>query len=162
MKNDNSISRRNFISKTALGAGAVGVGVFNPQDSNADDNPAVNRSPREAVVVSASYGKRVGREEGLERLVKGLDVAVGYKPDIICLPENFANDSKSAEDVPGPITNRFSEYAKKHNTYIICTLIRKTKNNLFNSSVLIDRKGNIQGIYDKMKSFIYVLTPMLY
>lgn len=150
MKNDNSISRRDFISKTAIGAGALGAGVFNPQDSHADENITPNRSPREAVVVSASYGKRVSQKEGLERLVEGLDVAVGYNPDIICLPENFANDGKSAEEVPGPITNRFSEYAKNNNCYIICTLVRKENDRLFNSSVLIDRKGKIVGIYNKI------------
>jgi beta-ureidopropionase len=150
MKSKSSISRRDFISKTAIGAGAIGVGAFNPQDSHAGENAAPNQSPREVVVISASHGRGHTMKEGVESMMKGLDVAISYNPDIICLPENFANDRSSAEEVPGPITNKYSEYAKKHNCYIICTLIRKENSKMFNSSVLIDRKGKIIGTYDKI------------
>ena len=45
---DKSISRRNFIAKSAVGAGALGLGVMDATADNANNqNIDVNTSPRE-------------------------------------------------------------------------------------------------------------------
>ncbi len=151
MKNNNSISRRSFISKTALGAGALGVGAVS--SSMAEDDRGLieyNKSPREVVVLSATVGRNNATEKDLEYMMSWLNNALEYKPDIICFPENFENDSDSAEDLSGPIVSKYSTYAKKNNTYVICSVIRKDGTKKYNSAVLIDRKGKVSGIYNKI------------
>ncbi len=113
-----------------------------------DENP--NRSPREVIVLSATMQKITAKDNKIEKLIGRLDAAMSYHPDIICLPEVFANDLSSPEEVPGPITNRFTSYAKENNCYIICTLIRKEGQKNFNTAVLINRQGEIIGMYDKI------------
>jgi hypothetical protein len=74
-----------------------------------------------------------------------------YKPDIICLPEIFTGASaKEAETVPGPTTDRLSVIAKELECYVICPLHSKKGGKVFNSAVLIDRKGELAGQYDKI------------
>ncbi|MCF6269881.1 MAG: carbon-nitrogen hydrolase family protein [Melioribacteraceae bacterium] len=154
MKNKSSISRRNFISKTALGVGALGVGGLTTTIAGAENDKSglidCNKSPREVVVLSAMVGKNNATEKDLEYMISWLGNALEYKPDIICFPENFENDSDSAEEITGPIMNKYSAYAKENNSYVICTLIRKNGDKKSNSAVLIDRQGKVAGIYDKI------------
>ena len=85
-----------------------------------------------------------------------LDLALRQKPDLVCLPETFTKPSAStesvdrcAESVPGPTTDVMSERAKKHSCYIICPIITKRGGKCWNSAVLLDRSGDILGVYDK-------------
>ncbi len=84
-----------------------------------------------------------------------VELAAKHQPDIICLPENFhtfrtdRSIEELAESVPGPTTDDFSKKAKKYNTYIICPLLTIQNDKYFNSAVIIDRTGNIQGIHNK-------------
>ena len=149
----NFISRRNFITKSAAGAGALSLGVMDSSAGNSNDsNIDVNSSPREVLVQSVSNMdyQDDNYEDNVKAIIKILDRTSSYKPDIICLPENCANHQGTAQEVPGPITNSFSDYAKKHSCYVICTLISLRNNKKYNTSVLIDRKGSIIGIYDKI------------
>jgi hypothetical protein len=59
--------------------------------------------------------------------------------------------SEIAEDekVPGPVTRRIAAYAKKNSCYVICPLFTKRNGKFYNSSLLLDRKGNIAGVYHK-------------
>lgn len=154
MKNSNSISRRNFISKTALGAGALGVGALSTSVSGTEGGKSelieYNKSPREVVVLSAMVGKNNANEKDLEYMMSWLGNALEYKPDIICFPENFANNSDSAEEITGPIVSKYSAYAKENNSYVICTLIRKEEGKKHNTAVLIDRQGKVVGMYNKI------------
>ncbi|MFC1558440.1 carbon-nitrogen hydrolase family protein [candidate division KSB1 bacterium] len=43
-----------------------------------------------------------------------------------------------------------AEVAKKQNCYIVCPIITKKEGRVYNSSILIDRKGEIAGIYHKV------------
>jgi predicted amidohydrolase len=84
-----------------------------------------------------------------------LDLALRQKPDLVCLPENFVtvsvNKPKSeiAEPVPGPTTDAVAQRAKANKCYIICPLTTTRNAKLWNSAVVIDRSGEILGIYDK-------------
>ena len=83
----------------------------------------------------------------------------GLNPDIICLPELFDTiwvDEKHSvkevaedEKVPGPVTSRIAEFAMMHNCYVVCPIYTKNNGRYFNSSLLIDRKGKIAGVYHK-------------
>ena len=60
--------------------------------------------------------------------------------------EEIAED----ENVPGPVTSRISEMAKKHNCYIICPVVTKKEGHYYNSSILLNRQGEIEGVYHKI------------
>jgi beta-ureidopropionase len=152
----NIISRRNFITKSAAGAGVLGIGAINPVFADSDQKNTAdvetNLSPREILVQSVSNMAYTddNYENNIKAILDTLERTSSYKPDIICLPENCANHQGNPQEVPGPITNAFSAYAKKNNCNIICTLIALRNNKKHNTAVLIDRKGTIVGMYDKI------------
>lgn len=96
-------------------------------------------------------------EKNREYVMKLLDLALRQKPDLVCLPETFTtvsvvpqpNDGL-AEPVPGPTTNILAKKAKKHECYIICPIRTKRNSKIWNSAIIIDRSGEIFGIYDKV------------
>ena len=153
MCHEDNITRRKFIGNSVLGAGALGLNrtkSFESPNELKVDNAGMYGSPREAVVLSATMQNIKPGDNKIEKLIGRLNVAASYRPDIVCLPENFVNEADSAEPVPGPITDQFSSFALKNRCYVICTLIRKNGDRKFNTAVLIDRKGDIAGMYDKI------------
>jgi len=96
-------------------------------------------------------------EDNRQRVRELLDQAVAEKPDIIALPETFvsqgvatASADEIAEAIPGPTTDLVATYARTHGCYIICPLIGRHGDALNNDAVLIDRQGQIAGIYAKI------------
>ncbi|MCD6465021.1 carbon-nitrogen hydrolase family protein [Candidatus Bathyarchaeota archaeon] len=95
-------------------------------------------------------------EENRNYVMKLLDLALSQKPDLVCLPEAFTtagvNKPKEeiAEPVPGPTTSMVAKKAREHNCYIICPIITKRDGKIWNSAVIIDREGEVLGIYDKV------------
>jgi len=97
-------------------------------------------------------------EENRKYVMRLLDLALRQKPDLVCLPEAFTTVSVSdtsntelAETVPGPTTDAVAKRAKKHESYIICPIRTKRDSKIWNSAVVIDRSGEILGIYDKVQ-----------
>jgi len=87
-----------------------------------------------------------------------LDLALRQSPDIACLPEAFTTVSapaqsldELAETVPGPTIDVASKRAGEHSCYIICPVKTRRNSKLWNSAVIIDRSGDIFGIYDKVQ-----------
>lgn len=78
-----------------------------------------------------------------------LNRAASFRPDIACLPETFSRFDP--ESVPGPTTERLSDWAKNHNCYVICPISVRDGEWVFNSAVLINRSGEIVGRYDKIR-----------
>lgn len=71
--------------------------------------------------------------------------------DLIALPETWADQSLNApETLEGPIVTAMSDIARRHGTWIVCPLDRLDGNRRVNSAVLIDRDGEVAGIYDKV------------
>jgi len=151
-----SITRRNFLAKTSIGAGSLGLGAMQPLFAEGGENEKGDMdacsSPREILVQSVSNMAYTDDDyqKNIAAIMETLERTSSYKPDIICLPENCCNHQGNAQPVPGPITNAFSEYAKKNGSYIICTLVTLRDNKKHNTAVLIDRNGSIQGMYDKI------------
>ena len=90
-----------------------------------------------------------------------IDLASKDKPDLILLPELYTTAGWSgkpwgaqAETVPGRITDFFAKKAKRYGTYIFCPLLQKEGPRFYNSLVLLDRKGEIAGVYHKMHPVI--------
>lgn len=96
-------------------------------------------------------------EDNRMRVRELLDQAVAERPDIIALPETFVSQGvdyetleEIAETVPGPTTDLVASYAREHQCYIICPLIGIHGDTFRNDAVLIDRQGEIVGIYAKV------------
>jgi len=111
-----------------------------------------------ARIASICQGGRFYRsvEENRKHVMKLLDLALLQKPDIVCLPETFTTVTVNkpideiAESVPGPTTEIASKKAKAAGSYVICPIKTKRDGKFWNSVVIIDRGGEILGIYDKV------------
>jgi len=80
---------------------------------------------------------------------------------IICTQELFTSqyfcqseDHKNfllAEKIPGPSTDAFCKFAKKHKTVVIASLFEKRASGVYhNTAAIIDADGSLLGIYRKM------------
>ncbi len=76
--------------------------------------------------------------------------------DIICLPEaiNMVGTShdyiSAAETLPGASTDLLGKLACQLNCYIVAGIIENDRNLVYNSAVLINRTGDLSGIYRKV------------
>jgi hypothetical protein len=55
-----------------------------------------------------------------------------------------------AETVPGPTTDAVAERARAHGAYVICPIKTVRDGTCWNSAIVIDRSGQVLGIYDKV------------
>ncbi|MEO5602756.1 MAG: carbon-nitrogen hydrolase family protein [Cyclobacteriaceae bacterium] len=162
MKNKTNSSRRDFLQQSTFGLGSGFFGM--PYNSNGkNDYVPGKKLPREICVVSVDL---VGlwpdktTESRLKKMFERMEDVAGLQPDVLCLPELFdtmwVEEQKKlaeiAEDekVPGPVTSRVAEFAKKNNCYVVCPIITKKEGRFYNSSLLVDRKGSIAGVYHKI------------
>lgn len=115
------------------------------------------------------------------KLLKLFEKAGDMGADIVCGPENMQGtgpyglhvdviDPETGEilfismatPVPGPLTDRVAAIAKHHNMYVIAPICERDGDNVYNTSVIFDREGNIMGKYRKtvfpvMESWLF--TP---
>lgn len=97
-------------------------------------------------------------EENRRYALKLIDEALKVKPDLVCLPEAFTTFTvrkyrsldEIAEEVTGPTIEAFSKKAIDGGCYIICPMITKRDGRIYNSAIIIDRYGEVIGIYDKV------------
>lgn len=116
-------------------------------------------TPRPVRIMTVSFtGKPEDATPENPYPTRTLDEMVGYiranvtvgERDIIVLPEFWAGASV-IEDLDGPIITTMRKLAIEYHTYIICPISRKTETvEKLNSAVLIDRSGEIVGVYDKL------------
>ncbi|MBS7617706.1 carbon-nitrogen hydrolase family protein [Candidatus Bathyarchaeota archaeon] len=115
----------------------------------------MSRRARIATVCQANHFYKTV-EENLKHIMKLLDIALRHQPDLVCLPEAFATASvdrpleELAETVPGPIVKAIASRAGEHCSYIICPIYTKRNGRICNSAVVIDRSGDVIGVYDKI------------
>ena len=112
-------------------------------------------------VATVSLGGIGGPHEGYaarmrERAAELLKRAALERPDIVCLPETFTGLGlpqdewlKTAEPVPGPTTEAMARIAKRHRMFVACPILRREGDRVYNSAVLLDRRGEVVGIYNK-------------
>lgn len=159
-------SRRNFLSKTALGVGGAG---FLSTSANAGGRDPVagpaeksKRLPREVWIATLTQNDLRGDTVAavIASAVKAMQSVAGYQPDIICLPETFhtAGLSKqlplsatTAEHPIGHLTQPLADFAKKFRCYVIAPVYTIEKGNYYNTAVLIDRNGKLAGVYHKIR-----------
>jgi predicted amidohydrolase len=94
--------------------------------------------------------------ENLEKFAAFVAEAAEKKADIVCLPEGITlvgtgkNYLETSEPVPGPTTDFMGRIAEAHNLYIVANIYEREGEAVYNTSVLLDRKGKIAGKYRKV------------
>jgi len=88
-----------------------------------------------------------------------LDRARNFHPDVVVFPEICLHQGigptpaaiRFAEPIPGPTTAMVAQKARELNSYVLLPLYEKSARLVYNSAVLIDRRGKIVGIYRKFQ-----------
>ena len=161
MKNKGNKSRRIFLKQSSFGLGAGIVGASFSSFLSAKSGSTF-KSPG---VISVATIDLLGlwKDSTIESRIKNvlgrMEELSGLKPDIICLPELFStmyilekiSPDEVAEDekIPGLVTGRIAEFAGKYKCYVVCPVYTRNNGHIYNSSALIDRKGQIAGVYHK-------------
>jgi beta-ureidopropionase len=171
MKNGKGVSRRNFIRQTSAGIGAGIVVAAIPSCNQSGENGKI-KLPREITITGIDLRglwPDITRESRIERILRRMELVAGIQPDLICLPELFdtiwvseqykISEVAESEEVPGPVTARIAEFARINNCYVACPVYTKKGGNYYNSSLLINRKGNIAGAYNKIHPVISEILP---
>jgi len=109
-------------------------------------------------IVSISFP--VGRTlPEIARVVEG-EAAQGT--DLIALPETWlGQEGHQPEALHGPTVTTIAALARKHRTYVVCPIDRLAGGRRLNSAVLLDRRGDIACVYDKVYPYWseYDVTP---
>lgn len=115
---------------------------------------------RYVTVSSVSHRPEVPFEDmdsRLERAAALATRAARMGADIVAFPEIYphlgvASErwSEVAEAVPGRTVSFMAEVARRNHTYLIWPLLESRDGVIFNSAVLLDRCGEVVGVYHKM------------
>ncbi|HCK16028.1 TPA: hypothetical protein DHW51_18030 [Candidatus Poribacteria bacterium] len=89
----------------------------------------------------------------LVRMGQYIDHAAELGSDLVAFPEicNYLGDKDpwQFEPLDGPTVTAMSQKAREHSLYVVCPLGTIENGNRYNSSVLINRGGQIAGVYHK-------------
>jgi len=108
-------------------------------------------------VVSISLQGQGSKERNMEAAMQFLEQAAWERPDLVCLPETFTglgmsteNWLATAEPLDGETVKRLSDYARRHQTWVVCPMVLREGDRLVNAAALINRQGKVVGYYAKM------------
>ncbi|MFP4249585.1 MAG: carbon-nitrogen hydrolase family protein [Armatimonadota bacterium] len=119
--------------------------------------------PRTARLTTVSWGPSAPEgsadpvDSNVAQAIETIDMAAQDGGDLIVLSEAFAHRNmpkpealQRAEPIPGPITGRIGEAARRHGCYVVAGMYERAGENVHNAAVLIDRQGEVAGVYRKM------------
>ena len=95
-------------------------------------------------------------QKNLELWCEQIDAAGKLGLDIVCLGETVtrvgtnASLEDTAEPIPGPATKRLGEAAGKNRVWVVASLNERVDAIVYNTAVLLNRKGQIAGTYRKV------------
>jgi len=143
-------SRRQFVG-AAAGAGLMA------QARPVQAEPARHREVWVAGVTMDGLAPR-SKDEAVTQTLSRMDLLASNKPDIVCLTETFQlaavqprmSYDQLAEPIPGPTTTRMGQWARAHNSYVICPIHERQGGKIYNTAVVLDRAGNLAGTYRKV------------
>ncbi|MFQ5810481.1 MAG: nitrilase-related carbon-nitrogen hydrolase, partial [Armatimonadota bacterium] len=115
-------------------------------------------TPRPVRLWVAGFRRRDRTPMGAAKFwAEKIDAAGQAGADLIVCPEYAATDYddpiellKCSSPVPGPAIDVIAAKAKAHDTFVVYNLLENDNNVLYNTSVLIDRRGRIVGKYRKV------------
>lgn len=120
--------------------------------------PGVN-SGREVWIAGVSLLELKAKTPDLlcEKILEILKDVIVYQPDFVCLPEVFAFENIEQKlslagkvEVSEKVLIRFSEFSRQNNCYTICPVYTSVDGAVYNSAVVLDRKGIKIGAYNKI------------
>jgi predicted amidohydrolase len=104
------------------------------------------------LVRAISIGFQPGRS--LDEVAALVDIEAARGTDLIVLPETFLGQNVcTSESLDGLSVRTLSKLARRHRTYIVCPIDRHDATGRFNSSILLDRRGEIACVYDKVHPY---------
>lgn len=154
----NMISRRKFLSASAMAAGGVTIASGGLANALEAPSASTERANREVWVASVSQMDMTAETPALmvEKVFGVLKEALAYQPDIICLPELFGTSNikrkytfKEEVAFSPDIIKQFAAFAKANNCYVICPVYTEEAGNVYNAAVVLDRQGLRLGEYRK-------------
>jgi predicted amidohydrolase len=116
-----------------------------------DESATESTVGRPVRVVSISFPNG----KSLDEVAQLVDSEGAAGCDLIVLPETWLGQrNHTAEPLNGATITTMAALARKHHTYIVCPLDRLDKgtggDKRLNTAVVLDRQGNIAGLYDKV------------
>lgn len=148
------MERRVFVKGATAAIGAIAYGVQSIP-ATAQESMPTDASPvkpnRQVRAVSIGFDWHV---PPLARMADWVDREAVDGSDIIILPEHCQGfderGQKTMETLDGPTITAMTKLARKHRTYIVCPIDRKDGDLRYNSAVLLDRRGHVVCVYDKV------------
>ena len=153
------VSRRSFIKKSAITTSIATIGSYGYANQSSAQEKMEKRLPREVWIAGISQMDMQTQTPQLmaEEIIQILNEAVHYQPDVICLPEVFPTSNIEQKlslseklEVSEEILELFSNFAKQHNSYIICPLYTSENGKAYNSGVVFNTEGKNLGEYRKI------------
>jgi len=120
-----------------------------------ETDPPESRKVKVAAVHFRPVDSRSAREN-LEKFAGYIEKAGAENADIVLLPEGITlvgtgkSYLESAETIPGPSSGFLSEIARKNNLYLVANIYEREEEAVYNTSILLDRRGQIAGKYRKV------------
>lgn len=111
-------------------------------------------------------------EKRMKDIFNRMESVYAFEPDVIVIPEtiqtSWVNETKSLEEIaedertPGPITSMLAEVAKRQRCYLTAPVITKSDGRFYNSSILLNREGKIDGVFHKVHPTATEIVPDTY
>ena len=112
----------------------------------ANDKASPDQIGRPVRIVSISFV-----EKGLAEIAALVDREAARGVDVVALPETWTGQAgHEPETLTGPTITAMAALARKHRTYIVCPIDRQDGARRVNTAVLLDRRGQVAGLYDKV------------
>ena len=111
--------------------------------------------PQRTVRALTVYLRPRNTKAPVEEFCALVESARDQKPDIVCLPEGITvvgtqkHYAEVSESVPGPTCAKLGALARKLNAWIVAGIYEREGKIVYNTAVLIDRKGALAGKYRK-------------
>jgi len=120
-------------------------------------DPPPSRKVRIAAVHFFPQGGKTAAEN-CRMFAPMLDEAGRQRADLVVLPESLTYAGRepkvtpfdAAEPIPGPSTDYFGIFSKKHNYYIVAGLTERSGHLVYNTAALIGPDGTVVGKYRKV------------
>jgi predicted amidohydrolase len=111
--------------------------------------------PRLVKIATTFKERQETKEQNLEVMIDRINKAGESNPDVILLSEHvyescYTESIPSGQPIPGPLTDKLGEYAKKYNTYIIFSMCEIDNGVIYNTAPVIGRDGKVCGKYRKV------------
>ena len=116
----------------------------------------IEKMPERNVKIATTYMKPAyNLQKNLDLMIDVIDKAGKDNPDVILLSETVYESftglevDEVSQPIPGHLTDKIGEYAKKYNAYIIWSMNEKDGDIVYNTAVIIGRDGKVCGKYRK-------------